>query len=76
MEIESNFKEEYKMLEMMVFAVILVVAQIVAGAIMFVVGMKVMASKWFAKMYMQYFMKMMKNFNLVEEEEMDEEEEL
>ena len=75
MEIESNFKEEYKMLEMMVFAVILVVAQMVAGAIMFVVGMKVMASKWFAKKYMEYFMKMLGNFQLLEKEE-DEEEEL
>ena len=76
MEIESNFKEEYTMLEMMVFAGVLVVAQMVAGVIVFVLGMKIMASKWFAKKYMEYFMKMLENFQLVEQEEMDKEEEL
>ena len=74
MEIESNFKEEYKLLEMMVFAGVLVLAQMVAGVIMFVLGMKVMASKWFAKKYFEYFMKMLGNFQLLEKEENDEEE--
>lgn len=62
------------MLEMMVFALTLVVAQMVAGVIFMVVFMKIMGTKWFAKKYMEYFMKMLENFSLVEKEEMDEEE--
>ena len=62
------------MLEMMVFALTLVVAQIVAGVVVLVLSMKLMGSKWFAKKYMAYFMKMVENFNLVEEEENDQEE--
>ena len=64
MENNTNFKEDFKMLEIIVFAVALVVAQVTAGIIM----MKLMLNKGFLKKYSKLVMEISNEIV----EEMDE----